>query len=67
MKFSQLDEILQLKLKKVCRQNKELKGWLPSSNDYVIIYNDAVDSILSKNLEIIFENNKIIKISKIKI
>jgi hypothetical protein len=67
MKFSQLDEILQLKLKKVCRQNKELKGWLPSSNDYVIIYNDAVDSILSKNLEIIFENNRIVKISKIKI
>jgi len=67
MKFSQLDEISQLKLKKVCRQNKELKGWLPSSNDYVIIYNDAVDSILSKNLEIIFENNRIVKISKIKI
>lgn len=67
MKFSQLDEILQLKLKKVCRQNKELKGWLPSSNDYVIMYNDSVDSILSKNLEIIFENNRIVKISKIKI
>lgn len=67
MKFSQLDDMLQLKLKKVCRQNKKLNGWLPSSDDYVIMYNDSVDSILSKNLEIIFENNRIVKISKIKI
>lgn len=65
MKFSELNEILQLKLKKVCRQNKELNGWLPSANDYVVMYENKVDSIFSKNLEIRFENNKITKISKV--
>jgi hypothetical protein len=65
MKFSELNDILQLKLKKVCRQNKELGGWLPSANDYVVMYENKVDSIFSKNLEIRFENNKITKISKV--
>lgn len=65
MKFSELNDILQLKLKKVCRQNTELGGWLPSANDYVVMYENKVDSIFSKNLEIRFENNKITKISKV--
>jgi hypothetical protein len=65
MKFSELNDILQLKLKKVCRLNKELNGWLPSDNDYVVMYDNKVDSIFSKNLEIRFDDNKIQKISKI--
>lgn len=65
MKFVELNEILKLKLKKICRVNEELKGWLPSDNDYVKIKNGQVDVIFSKDLEIEFENNKIKSVNRL--
>lgn len=65
MIFSELNDILQLKLKKVCRLNENLNGWLPSSNDYVVLKDGKVDTIFSKGLEINFKDNKIESINNI--
>ena len=64
MKFKELDDILKLKLKKVCRVNKSLNGWLPSSEDFVVIKEGKVEAIFSKNLEINFEGNNIISVNR---
>lgn len=64
MKFKELNEILQLKLKKSCRLKKSLNGWLPSSEDYVYMKDDNVDAIFSEGLEISFNENKVTSVNK---
>ena len=64
MKFKDLDDILRLKIKKVCRVNKSLNGWLPSGEDFVVIKEGKVGAIFSKNLEINFEGNNIISVNR---
>lgn len=64
MKFSELNDILQLKLKKVCRLNENLDGWIPSSDDYVVLKDGKIDAIFSKGLEINFKDNNIVSINK---
>jgi len=64
MKFKELNEILQLKLKKSCRLTESLNGWLPSSEDYVYIKDDKVDAIFSNGLEISFKNNNVTSVNK---
>ena len=64
MKFKDLDDILRLKIKKVCRVNKSLNGWLPSGEDFVVIKEGKVEAIFSKNLEINFEGNNIISVNR---
>jgi hypothetical protein len=64
MKFKELDEILQLRLKKSCRLNESLNGWLPSSEDYVYMKDDEVVEIFSNNLEIEFKDNNITSVNK---
>lgn len=70
MKFKELNEMLQLKLKKTCRLNKELNGWLPSENDYVVVRAGnrtgslKVEAIFSTGLEINFDDNEITSVNK---
>lgn len=64
MKFQELNEILKLKIKKLCIVNENLRGWLPSDNDHVVIKNGQIDVIFSKDLEIVFEDNKIKSVNK---
>lgn len=64
MKFNELNEILQLKIRKSCRLNSELNGWLPTDNDHVVMKDNKVDAIFSKNLEISFENNNVTVVNK---
>ena len=64
MKFKELDEILQLRLKKSCRLNESLNGWLPSNEDYVYMKDDKVIEIFSNNLEIEFKDNNITSVNK---
>ena len=64
MIFSELNQIEKLKIKKICRVNEELNGWLPSDNDYIIIKNGQINVIFSKNLEIEFENNNIKSVNR---
>jgi hypothetical protein len=64
MKFKELDEVLQLRLKKSCRLNKSLNGWLPSNEDYVYMINGEVVEIFTTNLEIEFKYNNITSVNK---
>jgi hypothetical protein len=64
MVFGKLSDIEKLKLKKICRVNEELKGWLPSDDDHVIFKNGQLDALFSENLEIEFENNNIKSVNR---
>lgn len=64
MKFGELNEILKLKIKKICRVNRELDGWIPSDADYISIKDGEIDVIFSEKLEIQFENNNIKSVNR---
>lgn len=64
MTFSELDPILQLKLRKVVRTNKETMNIDIEDSDVVLMINGKVDSIFTNKTEILFENYKIVKITK---
>jgi len=65
MKFKELNEILQLKLKKSCRKTKSLKGWLPSDEDYVYMKDGVVLEIFTSKLEIEFKDNEVIAVNEL--
>lgn len=59
MKFEELDEILQLRLKKSCRLYESLNDWLPSNNDTVVLENNKVVSISTSGKKLFFKDNNI--------